>query len=192
MKTTKMSINVSKNFTVVLLSDWHGLCSCANHTPTLIFIVPYVLVRVRHYACVVADQWGDAGVCPGGLKGMQVARSAICRAMILEPYLTTCSIEFKTPHTNANTLDHTDARKAGGQGWNILLITLTLSPGGWDLDTMTIHLTTWPWDKHALLPRQIDAHMHICIPILFSMPISKAVLWLMCSKCAYFKSIALK
>lgn len=71
-----------------------------------------VCLWVCVYVCVAwsVSWWG--GLCPGGLKGMQVARSAICHATVLGWYLTTCSVEFKYTlgtHTHTHMRVHTHA-----------------------------------------------------------------------------------
>ena len=127
------------------------LCTCSSACITVC-----TCVCVCVCVCVVSEVM--RGVCPGGLKRLQVARSAICRATTLGWYLATCSAEFKThcmcTHTHTHTQTHTWPHKVctqtrgslEGRDEKILLISLG-DPG---LETVTIHLTTWPWDAHAL------------------------------------------
>lgn len=91
--------------------------------------------------CVLLGHWDDIKVCPGGLKGMQVACSTICLATILRQFFTTCLIELHThtwryPPTHICTIlytwTYTQQHKPTGGKWNILLISLRPRPGGPD------------------------------------------------------------
>lgn len=153
-------------------------------------------------------QWGDAGVCPGGLKGMQVAWSAICRATVLGWYLTTCSVEFKMhkhththPPTRTHTRPHTDVHKHTHRSLEGRDEISSSSVLHWDLETQTWRPWPyiWPHDPGVQMHSRPPTHTQKCTPAhtctLFFMtflPKSKAMLCLMCHKCAYLNICALR
>lgn len=158
------------------------------------------------YACVIVcvsvvfGQWGDAGVCPAGLKGMQVAQSAICHATILGQCLTTCSVQFQTPartHTNTHMAAHgcTQTHRSL-EGRDEIS---SSSVFHWDLKTQTWRPWPyiWPHDPGTRMPTCLqictNAHTHtrtlMSLFLFFSS--SKATLCLIFSKCAYLNITAL-
>lgn len=152
--------------------------------------------------CVLLGHWDDIKVCPGGLKGMQVACSTICLATILRQFFTTCLVELQThtwryPPTRICTILHTRTythqQKPTGGKWNILLISLRPRPGGPDHRSGHMALGCARMPTHDGLA-QICAHTHtllfhwlcsfsLCIQIL-------ALAYV--SKCAYLNIAALK
>lgn len=108
-----------------------------------------VFVSVPYCVCVcrlISEVMG--GLCPGGRNGMQVARSAICRATVLGWYLTTCSAEFKThAHIHPHTRPRTDVHKHT-EAWRVEMkypphqpYTETRRPRPGDRDHTSDHMT---------------------------------------------------